>query len=391
MYSTARARFLATELLFTASLCCLGPSDTAAQSQANALNEYRARSAIVYSPQSSLDSPEFNKYAPGTIIANQYKNIGFIVTSKAMIGRDLSYSYLISSAPVTGKSPMSASFIYAATGNKRAVADFDMVLMIEPQIVMEYSPAAAGSLLVEMYGYERIKNATDNSYTWKLRADPVRKVTVGTTGLTTISHHDASHPITNFRITDNSTNYRYFMKSITYTLWDDICGDQRDQIRQSYEDFSINFMPTCANFTQTAHNDIYSYANLTVSNPYKWGLVRLPLTRKDTDPNASSSWGLVSWIAKLKTEESTSFVSRAINSAYRDPQHNSAVGGRTGSRHLFGDAVDLKNASKTLIEYNRMADTARRAHADYVEPTTLPCGLNCVHADWRGHVGAYQD
>ena len=287
---------------------------------------------------------------------------------------------------------MSANFIYAATGRKRAVADFDMVLMIEPQIVMEKSPqASTGSLLVEMYGYERIKNANDSSYTWKLRADPVRKVTVGTTGLTTISHHDASHPVTNFKITDNSTNYRYFMKSITYTLWDDTCGDERDQLRQSYEDFSVALMPTCARFTQTAHNEIYSYAELTVQNSYKWGLIRLPLTRKDANPTEDSSWGLVSWVGRLKKMEGIGYVRRAINSGYRDPQHNAAAGGRSGSRHQFGDAIDLKNVTRTKAEYDRMYATAKKAGANYVEPTNLPCGLACTHADWRAHLAAYQD
>jgi hypothetical protein len=87
-----------------------------------------------------------------------------------------------------------------------------------------------------------------------------------------------------------------------------------------------------------------------------------------------------------------------INSAYRNPDHNAekCVGpGRPGSRHMFGDAVDLQNKSRTLSEWKYLIDMADVAHADFVErnkKTGLPippCNLGCAHADWREHPGGY--
>jgi len=73
------------------------------------------------------------------------------------------------------------------------------------------------------------------------------------------------------------------------------------------------------------------------------------------------------------------------------------VGRATASRHLFGDAADLRNESYSTpcgsacpAEWNNMVDAAVAADKDYVEPSTGACGYACVHADWRNHdIGIY--
>ena len=55
------------------------------------------------------------------------------------------------------------------------------------------------------------------------------------------------------------------------------------------------------------------------------------------------------------------------------------------SRHMYGDAADLRNESRTEEEWKAMYGAALRAHASFREPRDGPCKLNCVHADWRPH------
>ncbi len=167
------------------------------------------------------------------------------------------------------------------------------------------------------------------------------------------------------------------------------CGDQRDTITQEYITYGVQLLPQCSWYTQTAHSAYYTFSQFNVHGSYAWALVKLPSTTSQ-----SSGYGLDRWtqlIGSLQT----------INSAYRSPAHNAQIGGNPRSRHMFGDAVDLNNATHSLAEYTQKACAASvaaaktyggvtcasqpDASADYVEPTTLACHLNCVHADWRNH------
>jgi hypothetical protein len=78
-----------------------------------------------------------------------------------------------------------------------------------------------------------------------------------------------------------------------------------------------------------------------------------------------------------------------VNSAYRNPSRNNRVGGAKGSRHMYGDAVDIKNETRSIDEYNARRDAAKNAKANYIEPWDGPCGNGCVHADWRNYSGGY--
>ena len=108
----------------------------------------------------------------------------------------------------------------------------------------------------------------------------------------------------------------------------------------------------------------------------------------------SALYGLDRWRELLGSPQ-------ILNSAYRNPAHNANTSGSApDSRHMWGDAVDMRNVTQTQEEYKVKACLANYdtlnlncdksvpdARADYVEPKDLPnaCGLVCVHADWRFH------
>jgi peptidase M15-like protein len=93
---------------------------------------------------------------------------------------------------------------------------------------------------------------------------------------------------------------------------------------------------------------------------------------------------------------------RTATSGYRTPLHNSQISGVRGSRHMFGDALDLYNTSCTSYgsgtcpinsitraEWDSMYVAANRANASFREVLNsamgnCPCsGIKHVHADWR--------
>lgn len=150
------------------------------------------------------------------------------------------------------------------------------------------------------------------------------------------------------------------------------CGDQRDTIIAEYVRYGVNVHPSCGSFTRSAHTVHFTFGELNTGD-YSWALLRAPFLA-----GASSGYGLDRWREEYGGP-------RTANSAYRNPSHNARVGGASQSRHMFGDAADLRNVSGTTREYNAMVSAARRAHADYIEPPTLACRIACAHADWRAH------
>jgi hypothetical protein len=155
------------------------------------------------------------------------------------------------------------------------------------------------------------------------------------------------------------------------------CADERDTITTEYATFSVNLTPKCTDYTQSARSEYFSHAELTTKNPHAWALIRGPLTVAKT-----SGYGLDKWRQAYGS-------ARTMNSAYRCPHHNAEIGGAAQSRHMYGDAADLANATQSQAEYNAMHAAAVTAKADYIEPVSGPCGLDCVHADWRDHAGPY--
>lgn len=148
---------------------------------------------------------------------------------------------------------------------------------------------------------------------------------------------------------------------------------------------AVPFTPTCFDLTKSAGSQYFSFAEINVPSPsqgspeFSWALVKKPLV-----VSAAAGYGLDYWRQILG-------VSRIINSGFRDPAQNKRAGGVESSRHQFGDAVDLRNQSGSVQEWQLMFDTAGSrilntgARADFREPQSGPCKLGCMHADWRYH------
>ena len=139
------------------------------------------------------------------------------------------------------------------------------------------------------------------------------------------------------------------------------CGDQRDTIIAEYPQYGVSFTPTCVDFTQTAHSTHFSFAELN-SGDYSWAIIR------DS---------LLTGLECVRTGNGN--VALTINSGYRNPAHNAAVGGESQSRHMFGDAADIASNDQTWDPLHN----AGKSCGACVEPrsATFP---GHVHVDWRG-------
>ncbi len=159
------------------------------------------------------------------------------------------------------------------------------------------------------------------------------------------------------------------------------CGYERDTLIQEYATYNVNLTPECAWFTQSASSQYFTFSELHVNDFYSWALIRQPLV-----VNKSSGYGLDRWRELYGGP-------RTVNSGYRSPSKNASIAGAAQSRHMYGDAVDLANASHTRQEYDDMANAAKygnpNAGASWVEDWSGPCGDGCVHADWRNAAGGY--
>ncbi len=155
------------------------------------------------------------------------------------------------------------------------------------------------------------------------------------------------------------------------------CDEERDRLIQEYSDYEVDLSPQCEDFTQSARSQYFSFAELNVNNNYAWALLREPLVIEPT-----SGYGLDKWREEYGGP-------RITNSVYRSPSHNRHVGGARYSRHMHGDAADLRNRSRTEEEWQAMVEAAQRAQADWIEPRDGPCHIGCVHADWRNTDGGY--
>jgi hypothetical protein len=155
----------------------------------------------------------------------------------------------------------------------------------------------------------------------------------------------------------------------------DLCGDERDDIIAEYELFPVALSPTCEDFTQTASSVYFSHAELSVTNPYAWSIIRNALIAP-----ASAGYGADRWRQLYGGP-------RIVESGYRPPAHNDAVDGTSQSRHMFGDALDLRVESRTQAEAEAMVDAAEDANAGffYIGISSIDGNPGWVHADWRNH------
>ncbi|MBX7134005.1 MAG: hypothetical protein K1X67_15135 [Fimbriimonadaceae bacterium] len=158
--------------------------------------------------------------------------------------------------------------------------------------------------------------------------------------------------------------------SVPVTLTFAGCSDERDSIIDEYRRYLPDFLPTCGEFTK-------NYRRLSTGD-YDWALVRTPM------------------LEGLRTLENN-IGAVVVNSAYRNPVRNRGVSGSAGrSRHMFGDAIDVNNPTRTLQGWQLIYQAALEAGADWLEGQTskYPCRCTpdrcvCVHADWRSSNGGY--
>lgn len=165
--------------------------------------------------------------------------------------------------------------------------------------------------------------------------------------------------------------------AVTLTVEPDPCPAPIPQIIREYNTFGVNLNPQCEYFTQSRASVYFSFGELNTGD-FSWALIRDPLITV-----ASSGIGL----DKFREEFGAS---RIVNSAFRNPARNSSIGGAPQSRHMFGDAADIRNESGTQMEWDEMVFASQNANADFIEPIEGPCGLACVHLDWRSQAGDYQ-
>ncbi len=155
------------------------------------------------------------------------------------------------------------------------------------------------------------------------------------------------------------------------------CGDERNELLKLYEELELGLDLNCESFTKTRGGQYFKFSEMVGKGEYEWALIRDPLI---VSPDKDYGLNL------LRAEYGAP---RAVNSGFRDPAHNKKIGGAKRSRHQFGDAVDLRNVTRSQEEWDRMWMAAYEANADYIEPLNGPCKLNCLHADWRNHDGGY--
>lgn len=152
------------------------------------------------------------------------------------------------------------------------------------------------------------------------------------------------------------------------------CGDARDQLIKEYDNFHVTFSVGCASFTQSSSSQYFQFSEFNTGN-YAWAIIQASL-----QVPSSAGFGLSKWREEIG-------IPRIINSAYRNPARNAGLypPGAPQSRHMHGNAVDLRNVTRTTAEYDMMAKAAAAANAGFIEPLSGPCGLGCVHADWRNY------
>lgn len=168
------------------------------------------------------------------------------------------------------------------------------------------------------------------------------------------------------------------------------------------------FVPTCDMFTQRLRTAHYTFKQIKdgigdCTPKHSWALIANALA--DT---SESGRGLDRWAELIKADKKFRYNGKLItqkdypklNSAYRSParQLSSCVGSKAyGSRHMFGDAVDL--AIVGTDDKMRKAIALRwydigmlNAAVDWVESAdNLPCTTKrkpgsrwpCAHGDWR--------
>ena len=144
------------------------------------------------------------------------------------------------------------------------------------------------------------------------------------------------------------------------------CGDSRSSIIQEYVTYKTPYYPQCYEFKQLSNDPNFSFSQLN-SGTYTWAILRTYFLSNLDQLLSKSAFG--------------------INSAYRNPAKESSVstsqgGGRyhPGSRHQYGDAVDIATNSTTWSTFQSYG----HQFGACVEPIAVQGGSYAhAHLDWR--------
>jgi T5SS/PEP-CTERM-associated repeat protein len=161
------------------------------------------------------------------------------------------------------------------------------------------------------------------------------------------------------------------------------CGDERSDLILEYISYAVPLTPRCDDFSRSATPPSFTFLDLIRDSDYNWALIKQPLVIDN------GFWGLEKLRSELLDVLPNNFP--FITSGFRNPANNSGVAGRPQSRHLFGDAVDFRNYTRSFDECELMVQAANNSQADYVEDCedTRSQGYH-LHADWRFHPGVFQ-
>ncbi len=122
------------------------------------------------------------------------------------------------------------------------------------------------------------------------------------------------------------------------------------------------YRPECSEIETNISTTNFSFNELNVNNTLTYGIFKSSLR---------------TGVECVRTENGD--VPLTINSAYRTPVRNRAVGGATESRHIYGDAVDFSAPTGSSLRNN--ADTVKTACGACREPLSMT--PTWVHFDWR--------
>jgi len=142
-------------------------------------------------------------------------------------------------------------------------------------------------------------------------------------------------------------------------------GDQRNTIIQEYVTLATVYFPQCSEFTQTLSDPHFTFKELNTGN-YSWAILRSYfISELDALNVLSPGFG--------------------VNSAYRNPAKQKAIDiangqkyWNTGSRHMYGDAVDVATTQSNWTQYQGWGHQLSAC----VEPSSMS-GYGHAHLDWR--------
>jgi hypothetical protein len=143
------------------------------------------------------------------------------------------------------------------------------------------------------------------------------------------------------------------------------CGDARDSLIAEYPAYTVDFTPSCDDFSDRKSSTHFSF--LEMNHP---------------EDNDYPTWAILSdsLFSGIEAIRTSSGQPLTINSGYRSPARNAATtGAATNSRHVHGDAADIATTSTSWDDLQHAGKTASAC----TEPKNLSYPGH-VHVDWRG-------